>query len=116
MPRIGYSGLAGAYIDVHSEALNSALTPGNMVRITGSKIKIEGEESACGVWFVNQADSSRTKITEYLAVNRGAELVGVIPPLAAGTYRLEVVTKYTHGTAPLKEARTIVAEPVLTVS
>jgi hypothetical protein len=76
---------------------------------------VEGEESACGVWFVNQADSARVKITEHLAVNRGAELVGVIPALTAGTYKLEVVTRFTHGSVPLKEARVIKAEPLLTV-
>jgi hypothetical protein len=120
--KIENEGLAGdgAYIDeildVHTESLNSALTPGNMIRITGHKIKVEGDGPDVGLWFVNQGDQSRAKISEHLAVNRGAELVGVIPPLPAGTYRLEVVTKYTHGTTPLKEARTITTEPVLTVA
>ena len=110
----------GAYIDeiqdVHSEALNSVLTPGNMIHITGHKIKVEGDESACGVWFVNQGDGSRTKISEHLALNRANELVGVIPPLAGGAYKLEVVTCFTNGARPLKEARTIKAEPELTVA
>jgi hypothetical protein len=47
-------------------SLNSALTPGNMVHILGHKLKVEGEDPAVGVWFVN------------LAVNRSTELVGVI--------------------------------------
>jgi hypothetical protein len=109
----------GAFIDeiqdVHSETLNSALTPGNMVRIMGHKIKVEGEESACGVWFVNQTDQSRVQITEHLGINRPAEICGLIPPLAAGTWKLEVVTQYAGGTA-LKEPRVIKAEPGLTVS
>jgi hypothetical protein len=119
--KIENEGIAGdgAYIDeiqdVHSEALNGVLSPGNIVHILGHKIKVEGDDPECGVWFVNQADQSRTKISEHLAVNRGAELVGVIPPLGAGTYKLEVVTRFSHGT-PLKEARTIAAGPVLTVA
>jgi hypothetical protein len=119
--KIENEGIAGdgAYIDeiqdVHTESLNSALTPGNMVHIMGHKIKVEGEDPACGVWFVAEADGARVKVTEHLAVNRSVELVGVIPPLTAGTYKLEVVTLASRGTA-LKEARVIKADPVLTVS
>ena len=109
----------GAYIDeiidVHSEAVNSTLTPGNMVHIQGHKIKVDGEESACGVWFVSQADNARVKISEHLGNNRTNELLGLIPPLTAGTYKLEVVTQYAGG-ALLKEPRVIKAEPLLTVS
>ncbi|MDR2553373.1 MAG: DUF4469 domain-containing protein [Treponema sp.] len=114
-------GLAGdgAYIDeildIHSEAVNSILTPGNMVQILGHKIKVEGDDPECGVWFVSQADSARIKITEHLGNNRNNELLGLIPPLTTGTYKVEVVTRFTHGTA-LKEPRTIKAEPVLTVN
>ena len=68
-----------------------------------------------GVWFESLADGSRTKITEHLGINRGTELFGLIPPLAAGSYRLEIVTLYT-GSTPLKEPRTIKAEPLLTVA
>jgi hypothetical protein len=120
--KIENEGMAGdgAYIDeiidVHSEALNSALTPGNMVHITGSKIKVEGEESVCGVWLVNQADQTRTKITEHLAVNRSSELLGLIPPLAAGMYKLEIVTQFTGSGVLLKEPRIIKGESGLTVA
>ena len=119
--KIENEGIAGggAYIDeildVHTESLNSTLTPGNMVQILGHKIKVEGEEPECGVWFINQADQSRTKLHEHLGSNRSNELLGLIPPLAAGSYKVAVVTRFSHGT-PLKEARTIAAEPVLTVA
>jgi hypothetical protein len=86
------------------------------VHILGHKIKVEGDDPACGVWFVNQADNSRTKITEHLAVNRTSELVGVIPPLTAGTYRLEVVTQFSSGSFVLKDPRTITVPVVLTVA
>jgi hypothetical protein len=119
--KVENEGLAGdgvyidEIIDVHTESLNSVLTPGNMVHILGHKIRVEGEDPACGVWFVNQGDQSRTKITEHLGINRGTELFGLIPALIAGTYRLEVVTLHT-GSTPLKEARVIKAEPELTVA
>ena len=120
--KIENEGIAGdgAYIDeildVHTESLNSVITPGNMIHILGHKIKVEGGDPACGVWFVSLADGSRVNVTEHLGINRSSELFGLIPPLSAGTYRLEVATQYTHGTTPLKEVRIIKAEPDLTVN
>ena len=120
--KIENEGLAGdgAYIDeildVHTESLNSALTPGNMVHILGNKIKVEGADASCGVWFVAQADGARVQITEHLGINRSTELFGLIPPLTAGAYRLEVVTQFTPGGVPLRAPRVIKAEPVLTVA
>jgi hypothetical protein len=77
---------------------------------------VEGDESACGVWFVNQGDGSRTKIAEHLGSNRSNELLGLIPPLPAGTYRLEVVTQFAGSGVLLKEPRTVKGESELTVA
>jgi hypothetical protein len=118
--KVENEGLAGdgAYIDevadAHSGALNSALTPGGMVHITGHKIKVEGGDAACGVWFVNRADGARTKVAENLAVNRTAEVVALVPALTAGKYKVEVVTRYSSG-VPLKEPRAILFEAELSV-
>jgi hypothetical protein len=87
-----------------------------MVHITGHKIKVEGTDAACGVWFVKQADGARTKVTENLAVNRPAEVVALVPALSAGKYKLEIVTQHAGGSAALKAPRTIKAEPELTVA
>jgi hypothetical protein len=107
----------GAYIDeiidMHTESVNSTITPGNMIHILGNKIKIEGEDPEVGVWFVSQVDSARVKISEHLGINRASELVGTIPALTAGAYNLEVVTRFSHG-RELKEPRTIALEAVLT--
>ena len=110
----------GAYIDeiidIHSESLNSALSPGGMIHIVGHKLKVAGDNPACGVWFVNAGDGSRIKISEPLGINRTGELFGLIPPLAPQTCRLEVVTQFSNGTTLLKEPRTIKADPELLVS
>ena len=110
----------GAYIDeiidVHTDSLNSVLTPGNMAHILGNKIKVEGSDSTVGVWFVSQAAGNiRTKVSEHLGINKSTEIMALIPALSVGAYTLEIVTQYTHGTTPLKEPRTIKAEAVLTV-
>jgi hypothetical protein len=73
-------------------------------------------QQACGVWFVNQADGTWTKVAENLAVNRPAEVVALVPALSAGKYKLEIVTQHSSGGAVLKAPRTIAAEPELTVA
>ncbi|GHV92025.1 hypothetical protein AGMMS50268_25280 [Spirochaetia bacterium] len=110
----------GAYIDeiidVHTDSLNSALSPGNMAHIMGNKIKVEGSGPEVGVWFVSEAAGNpRTRVSENLGLNKSSELMALIPALDAGTYKLEIVTHYAGGT-PLKEPRTIKAETLLTVS
>jgi hypothetical protein len=103
-------------IDVHTDSLNSILTPGNMAHILGNKIKVEGSDPAVGVWFVSEAaGNARTKVSEHLGINKSTEIMALIPVLSAGTYKLEIVTQYAGGT-PLKEPRVITAEAVLTVS
>jgi hypothetical protein len=120
--KIENEGIAGdgAYIDeiidVHTESVNSTITPGNMIHMVGHKIKVEGEDAEIGVWFVSQADNARVKISEHLGINRSTELVGEIPLLTAGAYKVEVVTRFSGGGMLLKEARVIKGEQILTIA
>jgi hypothetical protein len=56
------------------------------------------------------------KVSSKIPVNKPSELMVVIPALAAGSYKLEIVTQFS-GTSkrPLKEPRTAVFERVLSV-
>ncbi|GHV90365.1 hypothetical protein AGMMS50268_37560 [Spirochaetia bacterium] len=112
----GDSAYIDEIVDVHTDSLNSLLTPGKMAHILGNKIKVDGNDPAVGLWFVSEAAGNpRTRVTENLGINKGSEIMAEIPALTPGTYRLEIVTQYAGGT-PLKEPRTIKGEPVLTVS
>jgi hypothetical protein len=42
--------------------------------------------------------------------------LGAIPALAAGNYKLEIVTRFSHGATVLKAPRVIAFDPVLTVA
>ncbi|MHC6203779.1 DUF4469 domain-containing protein [Breznakiellaceae bacterium SP9] len=111
----------GAFIDeitdVHTDSLNSVLTPGKMIHILGHKVKVEGEGDTIGVWFVSQAEGNvRIKVTENLGINKAMELMAEIPALEAGQYKLEIVTKYSGGgSGVLKNPRVISAGPELSV-
>jgi hypothetical protein len=120
--KIENEGIAGdgAYIDeitdVTSEAINGTITPGGMFALAGHKIKIAGEHADCGVYFVSAASpAQRVKVTGNFAENTSTKIIGVIPVLTAGQWRVEAVTQYAGGT-PLKEPRVITAEPALAVS
>jgi hypothetical protein len=69
---------------------------------------VNGDKPEVGVYFVSVADpSQRVKVAGHLAENAASKVIGVIPTLSAGAYTLEIVTQYTHGSASLKEPRTI---------
>jgi hypothetical protein len=103
-------------LDLRTGSVNDLLTPGRNLRITGGKIKVEGEDPSCGVYFVSEADGSRVKVESAdMVENQNGHLLIIVPSLSAGTYRLEVTTQYS-GKHQLKEARTAVFERLLTVA
>jgi hypothetical protein len=94
--------------------VNETLTPGGMFALAGHKIKIAGDNPECGVYFVNaEKATQRVKVSGHLADNTASRIVGIIPALAAGSYRVAVTTQYTVGGTALKEPRT--AESAFTV-
>lgn len=102
-------------LDVKSGTVNDVLTPNKNLKITGTKIKIAGEEPANGIYFVNQSTEARTKVeASEIVVNNPSELIVVIPDLASGTYKVEVVTQYAVSTM-LNDPRTAKFDKVLTV-
>ena len=65
---------------------------------------------------MSAADGSRAKVTKHFAENRDSKVIAVVPAaIPAGVYRLEIVTQHTHGSALLKEPRTVSYDVDLTV-
>lgn len=104
--------------DVSSGDLNSRLTAGGGVNITGSKIKIAGDNAANGISLVNQATSEATLIAaNAIAVNDPSKITFIVPVgLASGDYKLSIATQYASSGVLLKEPRTYVFDYVLNVS
>jgi hypothetical protein len=111
------TGFIAEITDVTTEAVNETLTPGGMFALEGHKIKVAGEHADCGVYFVNAAvPAQKVKAAGNLADNTATRIVGIIPPLAAGQWKIEVVTQFSSGSFTLKDPRTINYGPVLTVA
>jgi hypothetical protein len=103
-----------AVTDVKTGSINHLITPGRNLRITGQKLKQAGEQA--GVYFINQAYSSRTQVDPSdIALNHPGELLIVTPGLPSGTYKLEVVTQYCGTGKLLKTPHSVVFDKILTV-
>jgi hypothetical protein len=101
-------------LDVKTGAVNTTLTPGRDIKITGAKLKIAGDDPAVGLYFVPPSgDPVKVDPTDFV-INNPAEIIAVIPPLSAGVWRVRVVTQYTGGTV-LKTPRTFTFDKDLTV-
>ncbi|MDR2194098.1 MAG: DUF4469 domain-containing protein [Treponema sp.] len=108
-------GYIDEFTDIRTESVNDALTPGGMFSITGHKIKVSGNNPETGIYFVSADDAGqRVKADEHLAENTASKLIGIIPALSAGKWKIEIKTQYTVGGKFLKEPRIIESGFVLT--
>jgi hypothetical protein len=102
--------------DVSGGAVNETLTPGGQFSIMGHKLKIAGDNPDIGVYFTSESDPSQSvKASGRLAENSASKLIGIIPPLSAGTWKVAIKTQYTSGTAFLKTPRVVESAVSLTV-
>jgi len=104
--------------DVTSGEVNSRLTPGGGVNLTGSKIKIIGDNASIGISLINQATNEASIIpTTSILVNDPSKITFIVPAtIAEGDYKLSIATQYTPTGVLLKEPRTFLFDYVLNVS
>lgn len=103
--------------DVSSGEVNSRLTAGGGVNITGSKIKIDGDNPAIGITLTNEATQAVTLIPKTaILVNDPSKISFIVPAaLATGDYKLSITTQYSSTKTLLKEPRVSVFDYVLNV-
>ena len=112
----------GSYInsvtDVTTGEVNTRLTPGGGVNLTGSKIKITGDHPANGIALINQMMQTETMIpASAILRNEPSNLTFIVPAgLPAGDYKLRIATQFTGaGGKTLKEPRPYLFDYVLVV-
>lgn len=101
--------------DIKTGSVNDLLTTGKNLKISGSKIKLAGDNPANGIFFVDTTTQARTAvdITDVVS-NNPSELMIIIPEIPAGTYTLEIVTQFAVSSM-LKEPRTAYFDKKLTI-
>ncbi len=81
--------------DSISGAVNEKLTPNGVIEVRGYNLKIEGDESECGLWFV--ADNGNETKAEVLIENKPSRIIAMIPAISNGNYQVKIVTRYSTG-------------------
>ena len=100
--------------DVVSGTTNTLLTPGGVIQLWGSNLKLAGDHPDVGLWFVPETGEA-VKAT-VIVTNKPASLIAMIPSgLTAGNYRLRIATQYSSGSSLLKESRVNVSDKTLKV-
>lgn len=100
--------------DSISGQVNSQITAGGVLDITGSLLKVGGEQPDNGVYFI-AADGTKHKV-ETLVENKPARLIVIIPPLPPGSYTLQVTSQFNSVSTGLKNPRTGTFGQTLTVA
>ena len=104
--------------DIKTGSVNSCLTPGKNVRIKGYRIKINGNDPSCGLYFVpakGSDDPVKVEPSEFV-VNNPSEIIAVIPKLCKGAWNLRLVSQYSHGTSYSKTPHSLTFEEALYVA
>ena len=87
--------------DIVTGTVNTTLTKGGVVQLVGSRLKFDAKDTAQGIFFV--PETGNPVRAAVIAENKPARLMAIIPAdLAAGTYYIEVRTKYANATKQLK--------------
>jgi hypothetical protein len=105
-----------AVTDIKTGSVNNLLTPGRDIKIAGSKVKIAGEESGVGLFFVPEAGGAPIAVDPSdFVINHPAEIIAVIPALSAGQYKVRIVTQFAGSGKLLKTTHAATFDKALTV-
>ena len=119
--KIGGGAFIGLVTDVATGKTDGTISPYGTLNIDGEKIKIApvdengAPEEGLGVFFV-AADGAKTASIFGLSLNDPKKIICTVPPLAPGSYKLQIATRYTSGNKLLKEPRSISYELPVTVA
>jgi len=104
--------------DVMSGEVNTRLTMGGGANLTGSKIKIVGDNPSIGLFLTNQTTSDVFTIPPTsLLVNDPSKISFIVPiNVVPGDYKLSITTQFSASAQLLKEPRTFIFDYVLNVN
>ena len=108
------TGWIDEFVDVDEDSVNEIFVPGDVFSISGHKIKIVGDDEACGVYFVPEEDPSKAVKVKRLAENTSTKIIAKAPDTKFQYNRLEIRTQFTgSGSTLLKNLRTIKSDFVI---
>ena len=99
--------------DSVSGKVNEILTRRGVVEVRGYNLKIEGDNEACGLWFVTE-DGKEFK-AEVVIENKPSRILAMLPEIAGERVQVKVVTQYTGSAKLLKSPKMFVYPKKLNV-
>jgi len=107
------SGWIDEFTDIDEKEVNNIFVEGNLFSVTGSKIKIAGDDPACGIYFVPvEAPSKAVKVAR-IAENTNTKIIGVCVKTEYLRNRIEIRTQYANSKKYLKAPRIITSDFIL---
>ena len=106
----------GSVTDTFTGLTDGTITAEEDIRIDGNKIKVMGDESLAGVFFVSEDGAKTLPVTRRFTQNDPSCIIARVPRLDPGNYTLRIVTFFQQGKLLLKTARIIEYRKLLTVS
>ena len=88
------NGYIDEFLDYDKNSVNSSFVSGNQFCISGYKIKIAGDDPACGVYFVPVDDPSRAVKVARIAENNPSKITGIVPETRFTKSKIEIRTQY----------------------
>ena len=107
------NGWIDEFTDIDADAVNSVFYEGNMFSITGSKIKIAGDDPSCGVYFAPVDAPSKAVKVKRIAENTGSKIIGVCVKPKNRENRIEIRTQFSSGGKLLKVPRVITSDFII---
>ena len=98
--------------DKVSGAIDSKLTPGHGVQISGKDIKIAGDDSTVGIHIIDGTGNVLSVPSGDILENGPTKILFVCPALSAGDYAIQLTTQYKDHAHP----RSYIFNGPLTVS
>jgi hypothetical protein len=95
------------FIDVEDNLINTGFVVGNGFTIHGHNIKIEGDDPACGLYFVPVEDPTKKVKIPRILENNPSKVMGLSLSTGFSVNRIEIVTQHTGGGSLLAAPRTI---------
>jgi hypothetical protein len=82
------------FIDTDKDSTNTLYAPGNQFVLLGNKIRVEGDDPACGVYFVPVVDPSKAVKVTRIAENNPSKIIGIAPKTQYKYNKIEIRTQF----------------------
>ena len=105
-------GYIAEFIDYDLDSVNTLYSPNDQFAIHGHKIKIAGDDSGVGIFFVPVEDPTKAVRVTRTSENTASKVMGICPHTGYLHNRIEIVTQFS-GAHTLRTPRRIVSSFII---